>query len=551
MARHLRVPQHHIRTALQNAPQLHPFILSNVTPTGNKLGEGSYGCVEELEVSGLVCAGKRMYETLIDSGNEGADRMIQKYYEECRLLSDLRHPNIVQFLGICFLEAQPGSPLNLPVLVMEQLQENLDDLLENTPDIPLAKKCSILQDVARGLLYLHSHSPAIIHRDLTARNVLLNSAMVAKIADMGNSRIVDVQPGQLARTMTRGVPGTIVYMPPEAFEVPPKYGPMLDMFSFGHLTLFTAIQEFPGDLLPTVFQDPATGRLTPRNEVERRSRYMDTLRGKFGGSHELVQLITQCLEFSPARRPSASEALQRLQHTSSQVVDHYHNMTRLQLEKLLIEKDELLCEKDKQVKQLQIEKEEKIKQLEVKMQSFLLIRSFLSSILLPHHMQPILLQALEDKERELLQELKRMKGVERKQPTPPTGEHYVWSRGMRYDIKLGYVHGNTSETVIVVSVGSEFPTGVQVQPRVKSPALAKRAIQTYGHLPPIVTGLHEEAAADLMARASLRLQSPNADLVRLCLDVPGKQRSKEYYLKTIEEFLKHCQQPVGMLYLVD
>ena len=335
MARQLSVPQEHIHRALQNAPQLRPFILSNVIPTGRKLGEGSYGCVEEMEVNGLVCAGKRMYETLIDPGNEGADRMIQKYYDECRLLSDLRHPNIVQFLGICFLEAQPGSPLNLPVLVMERLQESLDDLLENTPDIPLAKKCFILQDVARGLLYLHSRSPAIIHRDLTARNVLINSGMVAKIGDMGNSRIVDIQPGQLARTMTGGVPGTMVYMPPEAFEDPPKYGPMLDMFSFGHLTLFTAIQVFPGNLLPTVFQDPATGRLTPRDEVERRSRYMETLRGKFGGSHELVQLITQCLEFSPARRPSASEALQRLQHISSQVVDHYHNMTRLQLEKLL------------------------------------------------------------------------------------------------------------------------------------------------------------------------------------------------------------------------
>ena len=356
MSRHLRVPRHHIHRALQNAPQLHPFILSNVTPTGKKLGEGSYGCVEELEVNGLVCAGKRMYETLIDPGNEGADHMIHKYYDECRLLSDLRHPNIVQFLGICFLEVQPGSPLNLPVLVMERLQESLDDLLENTPDIPLAKKCSILQDVARGLLYLHSRSPAIIHRDLTARNVLLNSAMVAKIADMGNSRIVDVQPGQLARTMTRGVPGTIVYMPPEAFEVPPKYGPMLDMFSFGHLTLFTAIQEFPGDLLPPNYQHPRSGRLTPRNEVERRSRYMETLQGKFGGSHELVQLIIQCLEYSPARRPSASEALQRLQHISSQVVDHYHNMTRLQLEKLLIEKDELLIEKDEKLKQAEVNK---------------------------------------------------------------------------------------------------------------------------------------------------------------------------------------------------
>ena len=143
-----------------------------------------------------------------------------------------------------------------------------------------------------------------------------------------------------------------------------------------------------------------------------------------------------------------------------------------------------------------------------------------------------------------------MKGVEGKQPTPPTGEHYMWSRGMRYSMKRGAVGGNTGEALILVSVGSEFPTGVQVQSRMRSPALAKRAVQTYGYLPPIVTGLHEEAAADLMARASLELQDSSGDLVHLCLDVPGKQRSKEYYLKTIEEFLKHCQQPVGMLHLI-
>ena len=207
MARQLQLSTSHSQRALQTAARLRPFVLSGVTQTGRKLGEGAYGCVEELSVNGLICAGKRMFDVLVNTENEGADRMIEKYYDECQLLSSLRHPNIVQFLGICFLESQPASTVNLPVLVMEMLQGSLDHLLENTPDIPLAKKVSILQDVARGLVYLHGHSPAIIHRDLTARNVLLNSAMVAKIADMGNSRMVDMQPGQLARTMTRGVPG--------------------------------------------------------------------------------------------------------------------------------------------------------------------------------------------------------------------------------------------------------------------------------------------------------------------------------------------------------
>ena len=341
MARQLQLPTSHTSRALQTAARLQPFVLSGVTQTGKKLGEGSYGCVEELKVNGFICAGKRMYDALIDSENEGADHMIAKYYDECQLLSSLRHPNIVQFLGICFLQTQPTSIANqLPVLVMEMLQGSLDDLLENTPDIPLAKKCSILQDVARGLVYLHGRTPAVIHRDLTARNVLLNSALVGKIADMGNSRIINIQPGQLYRTMTRGVPGTIVYMPPEAFEIPPKYGPKLDMFSFGHLALFTATQQFPGDLLPSTYQNQHTRRLVPRTEIERRGRYMESLREMFGSSHELVQLITQCLDYAPSARPTASETMDRLQHISSSIHDDYHTMTRLQLEKGLKIKDE-------------------------------------------------------------------------------------------------------------------------------------------------------------------------------------------------------------------
>ena len=160
----------------------------------------------------------------------------------------------------------------------------------------------------------------------------------------------------------------------------------------------------------------------------------------------------------------------------------------------------------------------------------------------------MLLRQHEDKERELLRELKRMKGVEGRKPVPHTGDQFVESRGIRYDMKLGCTGGNTTEVMILVSVGTEFPASVQVLPRVRDPALAEKAIQTHGRLPPIVTGLHEEAAADLMARASLKLQDPCSDLVRLCLDVPGKQRSKEYYLNTIEEFFKHCQQPQGMLH---
>ena len=151
-------------------------------------------------------------------------------------MSDLRHPNITQFLGVCFL---PDS--QLPMLVTEKLDGNLDDLLETVSNIPTILKISWLEDIARGLHYLHSHDPQIVHRDLTAKNVLLNSSLVAKITDLGNSRIVNIQPGQLAQTLSQN-PGTLMYMPPEALTVEARYGPSLDIFSFGHLGIFVGLQ---------------------------------------------------------------------------------------------------------------------------------------------------------------------------------------------------------------------------------------------------------------------------------------------------------------------
>ena len=184
----------------------------------------------------LTCAGKKLHEVLIEAGNDGVDGVVHKYLKECQLMSSLRHPNITQFLGLCFL---PGT--QLPLLVMERLETSLDDLVEHIPNLPLSLKRSVLEDVASGLLYLHDRPSPVIHRDLTSKNVLLTSSLVAKITDMGNSRIVDLRGGQMARTLSK-LPGTFVYMPPEARDDAHRYGPSLDIFSFGHLALYTLTQ---------------------------------------------------------------------------------------------------------------------------------------------------------------------------------------------------------------------------------------------------------------------------------------------------------------------
>ena len=145
----------------------------------------------------------------------------------------------------------------------------------------------------------------------------------------------------------------------------------------------------------------------------------------------------------------------------------------------------------------------------------------------------------------LLQEMKKMNGAVSKELREITGKHYVVSTGIRYNIKFGATNGNTGEVMLLVSVGSEFPADISVQPRIKNPANAKKATQVYGSLPPIVPGLHEEAAADLMATAGPDMKSPNLNVVQLCVDVPMMQRSKHYYLNKIQEFFEHCKHTVG------
>ncbi len=195
-------------------------------------------CVLQVEYNKVSCAAKHMHELLMDPLNEGVRNAVEKYQRECQLMAGLRHPNITQFLGLCFLE---GS--DLPLLVMEKLKMSVDDLLECAPNIPLPVKVSILTDTCSGLVYLHGRPSPIVHRDLTARNVLLTSSLTAKITDMGNSRILDLRPVRLAQTMSK-LPGTLVYMPPEALTETHRYGPSLDMFSFGHLALYVLTQVY-------------------------------------------------------------------------------------------------------------------------------------------------------------------------------------------------------------------------------------------------------------------------------------------------------------------
>ena len=322
---------------LRDHPDLQTLVLRNVTLTGKTIGCGSYGSVEEVTISGAPCAAKKVHDFLSKEDpnwleKERADENIQKFVAECKMMGRLRHPNIVQFLGIWF----PPKESTLPALylVMEKMLTSLHDLLEpDTPKpsnalkpyIPLSLKCSILRDIAQGIAYLHNQSPPVVHRDLSARNVLLNSAMVAKIADMGMARIL---PERKNTTMTKA-PGASVYMPPEALEDKSKYDTSIDVFSLGVVAIFVLAEEFPNDLKLASYMDEAKG-LVARTELERREKYTEKIYSAFPKTHALIHLMESCLEYSPKARPTINEALELL----DQAVAGIQYCTHLQVNKL-------------------------------------------------------------------------------------------------------------------------------------------------------------------------------------------------------------------------
>ena len=309
---------------LRDYPELRAFQLQNVRLTGTRIGSGAYGSVEEGEIPGAVCAIKKIHDIFQDRSEipqAEMERAAGQFVEECRLMSTLRHPHVVLFLGICVL---PGS--RLPALVMERLLTSLHDLLETRPDIPLGLKHSFLYDVAQGLCYLHSRSPPLIHRDLSARNVLLNSAMTAKIADLGVARIV---PNLRVATMTKA-PGASIYMPPEALEDESRYDMTIDIFSLGVVAIFTLTQCFPHKVLAQVYRDEHR-RQVIRDELERRAEYMQKIYSQFRDDHPLVQMIKRSLKSFPEDRPSIHQVVQLLEWARGEIDDAECHMDRLVL----------------------------------------------------------------------------------------------------------------------------------------------------------------------------------------------------------------------------
>ena len=326
------------------------------------LGIGSYGAVCKAKCDDLICAAKIIHPTLFDPSalHEIAPQRehrlpIRRFEQECEFMSGIRHPNIVQYLGMY----RDSGDTHLPVLLMELMDESLTHFVESSPQPILYDIIvNICHDVTLALSFLHSNN--IVHRDLSSNNVLLRGNILAKVTDFGMARLGDINPHATRFTSTM-CPGTDVYMPPEAVQDKPVYTEKIDCFSFGVITLQILTQLFPkpGDRMQEVgFNHPGlpSGTVLIRMpEVSRRQNHISQV----DPDHPLLPVILDCLKDRDNERPSAHQLCERVADLKrmEKYIDRVRTVSakeeenqqlRQQLQQLQQERDQALMEKERQ-----------------------------------------------------------------------------------------------------------------------------------------------------------------------------------------------------------
>ncbi|KAL5490185.1 hypothetical protein ACEPAI_5018 [Sanghuangporus weigelae] len=234
--------------------------------------------------------------------SEFRDQLSPMDIKELKLLAEFKHPNIVRFLGVSI----PENTRETPAMIVSELCSNGDlfDYIRNVPAPPLHKVLSLMLDIARGLEYLHTRKPSVIHRDCKSSNILITSKGTAKIADFGLAKVK-----QSTRSMVRSLVGTVNWQAPELWVAHPKYNHKVDVFSCACVYWETLQWHNPNKKFP--WEGMNEHAIYEAVGQKRQRPSLSGLRKLW--CPDIVELIDRMWAQDPQDRPTITEVVEELQ----------------------------------------------------------------------------------------------------------------------------------------------------------------------------------------------------------------------------------------------
>ncbi|KAL1366873.1 hypothetical protein HN51_020924 [Arachis hypogaea] len=281
----------------------------------NKLGEGGFGSV----YWGQLWDGSQIAVKRLKVWSNKAD---MEFAVEVEILARVRHRNLLSLRGYC-AEGQERLIVydympNLSLLSHLHGSHSSECLLD------WKRRMDIAIGSAEGIVYLHHQAtPHIIHRDIKASNVLLDSDFQARVADFGFAKLIP----DGATHVTTKVKGTLGYLAPE-YAMLGKANESCDVYSFGILLLELASGKKPIEKLSSAVKRPIVDWALPLVCERKFSELADPrLNGEYV-EEELKRVVFTaliCAQNQPEKRPTMLDVVELLKGESKDKISQIEN----------------------------------------------------------------------------------------------------------------------------------------------------------------------------------------------------------------------------------
>ncbi|KAL4600950.1 hypothetical protein ACB092_11G236800 [Castanea dentata] len=204
----------------------------------NKLGKGGFGTV----CKGFLASKEVAVKRVSKDSSQGK----QEFIEEVTTIGSLHHKNLVRLIGWCYERRELLLVYEfMPNCSLDRFIYGNEELGMEEPTLGWERRHTIIYGVAQALDYLHNGcEKRVLHRDIKASNIMLDSEFNAKLGDFGLARTL--QQSENTHHTTKVIAGTLGYMAPETF-LTGRATVVTDVYAFGVFVLEVVSGRKPGN----------------------------------------------------------------------------------------------------------------------------------------------------------------------------------------------------------------------------------------------------------------------------------------------------------------